>query len=270
MAVWCDFHVHSDVSDGAFPPVDVVDLVADQGVRVLALTYHDSTAGHAAARRRADERGVSFVGGIEMTAYAGGRIVHVLGLGVSEGHASMERANASAMRVWEANQRRWLRALEREGQDVSESEVLAGAPLRLPVLIERLCRRGVDDGDPRRCHERFKRFFGALDDDAYRELPSPAEAAAVIRETGGIAVLAHPARLNDDRLAESLAADLDGIEALYAPYEPRDRDRLLALANRLGKLHSCGSDFHGHFEATYENPRFEAPRALLERLGVPL
>ena len=268
--MWCDFHVHSDVSDGAFPPAAVVDIVADQGVRVLALTDHDSTTGHAAARRRARERGVSFVGGIEMTAYAGGRVVHVLGLGISDGHASLERANATAMGVWEANQRRWIHSLEREGHDVPESEVLAGAPLRLPALIERLCRRGVDGGDPRRCHERFKRFFGALGDDAYGDLPSPAAAAQVIREAGGIAVLAHPARLNDDDLAESLARDLDGIEALYAPYERRDRDRLVALAERLGKLYSCGSDFHGHFEAKYENPRFEAPRALLERLGLPI
>ena len=266
--MWCDLHLHSDLSDGAFPPARVVDLVADAGVGLLALTDHDTTAGHEAARSRAFERRVTFVGGIEMTTYSHGKVVHVLGLGVRDGDPAVERCNAVAMRVWEANERRWVRALEREGHGITEAMILPDGPLLLPALVERLCRHGIDGGDPVRCHERFKRFFGALGQEAYGDLASPAIAAEAIRHAGGVSILAHPARLDDDGLAELLADELDGIEALYAKYSTEEREALIALASRLRKPYSCGSDYHGFFEAAYVNPRFEPPRELLERLGV--
>ncbi len=266
--MWCDFHLHSDRSDGAHPPADVMDMAADAGVRILALTDHDTTDGLREARERALERGLAFVNGIEMTAYASGRVVHVLGLGIREDDAVLARANAVAMRVWENNERRWLRALQAEGFAVSEASVLADAPVRLPVLIERLCLAGVDAGDPGRCYERFKRFFAALGDAAYADLPSPARAALIIRGAGGVAALAHPARLEDAGLATELAGDVDAIEAVYAHYSESERSSLVALARRLGKLHTCGSDFHGHFGREYVNPRFAAPPELLMRLGI--
>jgi hypothetical protein len=95
--MWCDFHLHSDHSDGEFPPTKVVDIVADAGIGVMALTDHDTTAGHDEARARATARGLTFVGGIEMTAYAAPEVVHVLGLGVSTHDAGLARANAIAM-----------------------------------------------------------------------------------------------------------------------------------------------------------------------------
>ena len=266
--MWCDFHLHSDCSDGEFPPARVVDVVADAGVGALALTDHDTTSGHAAARERARARGVTFVGGIEMTAYAAGQVVHVLGLGVATDDTGLAKANALAMDVWSDNQRRWVEALAAEGADVSVGRDIADRPLRLPVLIERLCRRGVDGGDPGACYVRFKAFFAALPASAYARLPSPAAAARVVRDAGGVAILAHPERVRGDGLPSMLLGDVDGIEALYAPYEPSARETLRALALERGKLYSCGSDYHGYFNGAYVNPRFEAPAELLTRLGL--
>jgi len=266
--MWCDLHLHSHHSDGEFAPAAVIDMAADAGVELASLTDHDTTAGLAEAAAHAAARGMRFVGGIEMTAYAYGRVVHVLGLGISAGSPALESANRIAMDVWGSNQRRWVRSLAATSGAVSEAGILGEEHVRLPVLIERLCRAGVDDGDPRRCYERFKRFFAELDAEAYAPLRSPAATASAIRAAGGIAILAHPARLEADGLAEQLLADLDGIEAMYAPYEPPARDALLALARRHGKLHSCGSDYHGFFSGPYVNPRFAAPRDLLDRLAV--
>jgi 3',5'-nucleoside bisphosphate phosphatase len=264
--MWCDFHLHSDHSDGEFPPTRVVDIVADAGIGVMALTDHDTTAGHEEARARATARGLTFVGGIEMTAYAAPEVVHVLGLGVSTHDAGLARANAIAMDVWSDNQRRWVKSLQAAGSDVSVDREVADAPVRLPVLIERLCSRGVDDGDPGRCYARFKEFFAALPPESYARLPSPAGAAAVIRAAGGVAILAHPERLRSGGLVDRLLDDVDGIEALYAPYEPSAREALRQLAVSHAKLYSCGSDYHGYFNGTYVNPHFEAQPDLLSRL----
>ncbi|HME82483.1 MAG TPA: PHP domain-containing protein [Candidatus Eremiobacteraceae bacterium] len=263
----CDLHLHSDRSDGELPPEAVVDTVASAGVGVMALTDHDTTSGHVPARRRAAERGVRFIGGIEMTTYAAGRVVHVLGLDVADDDDGLDYANALAQRVFGANQRRWIEALADQGHGVDWRRDFPDAPVRLPVLIERLCLRGYVDGDPRRCHAAFKDFFGALPAAAFAELPTPAQGAAVIRAAGGIALLAHPAELVDDGYADGLIDELDGLEAMYLRYDADRRSELCSLARRRGKLYSCGSDWHGWFQGAYVNPNFEAPPDLLARFS---
>src|SRR5260370_4594876 len=103
----CDAHLHSDRSDGELSAAALVDTVADAGIGVMALTDHDTTAGHEAARHRAHERGVRFVGGIEMTTYDARRVVHVLGLSVADRNEELARANGIANGVFGVNQRRW-------------------------------------------------------------------------------------------------------------------------------------------------------------------
>ena len=264
----CDLHLHSHHSDGEFPPARVVDMVADAGVSLIALTDHDTTAGYEEARERATERGIMTISGIEMTAYANGRIVHVLGYGIDPSSDALDRRNGVALDVWADNTLAWVSALEGEGFDLRVHEVLSNPHVRLPVLIERLCARGVDDGDVGRCYARFKEFFAGLGPEAYSRLPSPGVAAQSIRDAGGISILAHPDRVGSDGVVEALLADVDGIEALYSRYSRSEQNSLKRLADVHDKIYTCGSDYHGYFNGDYVNPRFEAPRALLERLSL--
>lgn len=263
----CDLHLHSHFSDGELSPAALVDTVTDAGVELLALTDHDTTAGHAEARRRADERGVRFIGGIEMTTFGGDRVAHVLGLGVDGDNADLAYANRVADAVWAANQQRWIETLEGEGVDISWQRDFGGKVARLPMLIERLCRRGYANGEPRACHAAFHAFFAALPPAAYAALPSPAQAGAIVRGAGGVAFLAHPAGLVDAGLAQRWLDELDGLEAFYLRYDPDRRSELCGLALRRGKLYSCGSDWHGYFQGAYVNPNFEAPPELVARFA---
>ena len=263
-----DFHLHSRHSDGRLDPASLIDLVADAGVHVAALTDHDTTDGHVAAERRARERGIRFIPGIEMTAYARGRVIHVLGLGVDGASAALQAVNDVARATWDANQRLWVDALARDGAKVAFERDFADHPVRLPVLIERLCLRGIDDGDPVAVHARFRAYFAALPAGAYERLPSPSVAARTIRQAGGVALLAHPDGLREAGLIESLLAECDGLEAMYLPYSDAQRSALRAIADAHGKLYSCGSDYHGYFTTEYSPPSWDAPRQLLDRLGV--
>ena len=87
-----DLHLHSHHSDGELSPAALVDVVADAGVAIMALTDHDTTAGHVEAGARCDQRGIVFVPGIEMTTYAMNRVIHVLGLGIRLRDPGIERA----------------------------------------------------------------------------------------------------------------------------------------------------------------------------------
>ena len=263
-----DFHLHSDQSDGELSPSALVDVVADAGIAIMALTDHDTTAGHDRARARCAERGIAFVGGVEMTTYAMDRVIHVLGLGVRTDDAALARAGATAQANFAENQRAWVDALTANGAPISWECDFPDGAVRLPALIERLCLRGFEDGDPQRVHARFRAFFRALPRAAYAALPSPAGAAAVIREAGGVAMLAHPYRIADDDSWQAMLDGMDGLEAMYAAYVPAQRDALREIARANGLLYSCGSDYHGHFFGPYQNPRFEAPPALLARLGI--
>jgi 3',5'-nucleoside bisphosphate phosphatase len=261
----CDLHLHSHHSDGERSPSALIDAVADAGVAFAALTDHDTVAGHEEARRRAAQRGIRFIGGIEMTTYDAGRVVHVLGLNVAGADEDLAFANRTARDVWDANQRRWIEALRAQA-DVDWERDFSDHPVRLPVLVERLCQRGYADGDPQRVHAAFRAFFATLPPEAYAPLPSPVQAAAIVRAAGGLAFLAHPAELVDDGVAQRWLEELDGLEAMYLRYEPDRRSELCGLALRRGKLYSCGSDWHGWFQGPYVNPNFEAPPELLERL----
>lgn len=263
-----DFHLHSRHSDGRLDPATLIDLVADAGVHVAALTDHDTTDGHAAAAQRARERGIRFIPGIEMTAYAHGRVVHVLGLGVDGASDELRAVNDGARATWDANQRLWVESLARDGAKVAFERDFPDHPVRLPLLIERLCLRGVDDGDPVAVHARFRAFFAALPAAAYERLPSPSAAATTIRQAGGVALLAHPDGLREAGLIESLLDRCDGLEAMYLPYSEAQRSALRAIADACGKLYSCGSDYHGYFTTEYRAPSWDAPRELLQRLGV--
>ncbi len=262
----CDLHLHSDRSDGELATEALIDTVAAAGVGLVALTDHDTTAGHAAAAQRASERGIRFVGGVEMTTFGGGRVVHVLGIGVATDDKELAFANGVASRVFGENQRRWIEALESQGAPIRWDRDFPDAPVRLPVLIERLCLRGFTDGDPQRCHAAFREFFAALPPEAYGDLPTPGQAGAIVRAAGGVAFLAHPAELVDAGVASRWLDELDGLEAMYLRYGDDRRSQLRELALRRGKLYSCGSDWHGWFQGPYVNPNFEAPPELLARL----
>jgi 3',5'-nucleoside bisphosphate phosphatase len=263
-----DFHLHSDQSDGELSPSALVDVVADAGVAIMALTDHDTTAGHDRARARCAERGIAFVGGIEMTTYAMDRVIHVLGLGVRTGDDALARAGAAAQANFAENQQAWVEALAAQGAPVLWERDFPDGAVRLPALIERLCKRGFEGGDPQRVHARFREYFRALPRTAYAPLPAPADAAALIREAGGVAILAHPYRIAEDESWHAMLGGMDGLEAMYGAYVPAQRNALREIARAQNLLYSCGSDYHGHFFGPYQNPGFEAPPALLARLGI--
>ncbi len=140
----CDLHLHSHHSDGERSPSALIDLVADAGVAFAALTDHDTVAGHEEARRRAGERGVRFIGGIEMTTYDAGRVVHVLGLNVDGADEDLAFANRTARDVWDANQRRWVEALHAQRVDIDwaarfRRSSRAAARARRATVPARLC-----------------------------------------------------------------------------------------------------------------------------------
>lgn len=242
-----DLHTHTTASDGTLMPPELVRLAVTQGVRVLAITDHDSTDGLAAAEDEASRHpGMTIVPGLEINCDVEGGEVHVLGYLVDHGaewfqHFLREQRAERVARVHRIAER-----LGQLGMPIDPAEVFAivkeGSPGR-PHVAQVM----VDRGYVRSVREAFDRYLRA-NGPAHvpRKRLAPADAVAVIRRAHGVPVLAHPGLANrDTMIPELVAAGLMGIEAHYAEHSAGQTQRYLELCQTFDLVATGGSDYHG-------------------------
>ena len=243
-----DFHTHSTRSDGVLAPSALVDLAYEHGVRVLALTDHDTLDGIAEAEAAAARHpGLLLVPGVELSCDVPGTEVHILGYFVDRDDAELQRQLESfrAGRIDRAQ--RIVAALDRLGAPIEwerVQEIAGEASVGRPHIAQALLERG----HIATFAEAFDRFIGR-DGPAYAERAKlePAEAIAMIVRARGLAVFAHPGFTKEyQRVAGELAAaGLFGLEAHYKHYDPETVASLVALAERHSLFALGGSDYHG-------------------------
>jgi hypothetical protein len=244
-----DLHAHTTASDGTYTPAELVHEAARRGVRVLAVTDHDSVDAVTPARVAAREHPpLEIVPGIEINTDDPGGEVHILGYFVDHEAAWFlellrEFRDERAARVHRIAER--LTAL---GHPIDAEEVFAlvqeGSAGR-PHIAQIMVRRGYV-GTVR---EAFDRFL-ATGKPAYvphRKVGSR-EACEIIRRAGGLAVVAHPVFHDDpEAMLRALAATglLDGVECYYAEHSPEQTAQFIGLCRQLDLVPTGGSDFHG-------------------------
>jgi 3',5'-nucleoside bisphosphate phosphatase len=245
-----DFHTHSHFSDGVLAPAELVERAHARGVSTLALTDHDTTAGLAAARAACEAASMHFVPGVELSANWRGQTIHIVGLEIDERHGGMQ---AHLSRVLERRQARLGEIGERlekrarlPGRELAAAAATCVAPTRL-----HLARLLVARGFARDTQEAFDRWLNRnTPGHVPAEWPALESAMAVLRESGSIAVMAHPHRyrLSAGQLRELTAAFAQqggaALEASMAGMSPNDADRIASLCRRFKLLASMGSDFH--------------------------
>lgn len=262
-----DLHAHSTASDGLLTPAALVRRAAGQGVRVLALTDHDTTAGLAEAQAAADAAGVTLVAGVEMSVNWARRTLHVVGLDFDPANGDLGAALGGLQAVRRDRALRIARRLRGAGvaDSLAGAERLAagGVPGRM-----HFARFLVASGAVRSPQEAFRRYLVRGRVAAVRsEWPPLAEGVAAIRAAGGIPVLAHPTRYGFTRawLRDAVEAFAEaggrGIEVVTGGDGPGDRDSAAALARRFGLRASIGSDFHDPDFPWRELGRLDSPPA---------
>ena len=109
--VLVDLHMHSTASDGWRDPDEVPDLAADQGVRVMALTDHDTVIGIDRAREVAHRRGLGYVPALEVTTYPPNQMRHILAHGVDPHHPALLAMIDRSQAVWRRQIEAWIELL---------------------------------------------------------------------------------------------------------------------------------------------------------------
>lgn len=241
-----DLHTHTTASDGTLAPAALVREAAGRGVRVLAITDHDSTDGLAEALEAAAPLGVAIVPGLEINCDVDRSEVHVLGYFVDY-EAPWFQAFLREQRAERvARIHRLAERLAELGMPIDPEEVFAlvkeGSPGR-PHVARVMVQRGYVKSVP----EAFERYLHAGGPASVpRRRLAPAEAVAVIRRAGGVPVLAHPGVAGRDDLIPGLIdAGLMGIETYYPEHTPAQRRAYLEICRQHDLVPTGGSDYHG-------------------------
>ncbi|HET9861812.1 MAG TPA: PHP domain-containing protein [Steroidobacteraceae bacterium] len=245
-----DFHTHSHFSDGVLTPAQLVERAGERGVRTLALTDHDTTAGLAQARAACEAAGIRFVTGVELSATWRGQTIHIVGLAFDADHARL-RAHLDGVlarrraRLAEIGERLERRA-RLPGRELAAAAGASAAPTRL-----HLARLLVARGQARDTQEAFDRWLNrGTPGHVPAQWPAFEAAMTVLRDSGAIAVLAHPHRyrFSAGQLRELAAAFVQhggaALEASMAGMSPNDAQRIASLCRRFKLRASMGSDFH--------------------------
>jgi predicted metal-dependent phosphoesterase TrpH len=273
MAPTFDLQAHSVHSDGALPAAEVVARAAASGVRLLAVTDHDTVDGVPDALTAAREHGIALSPAAELSAVHGAHEdLHILGYELDVADATLlellEDFRADrGRRIFEMADRLRELGFELDDAPLKDREA-AGKPIGRPHLADAVlahpanARRLSDEGIEGK-NELFPPYLvpGAA---AYvaRSRPTVPDAIRVIHEAGGVAVWAHPFWDLDDpqeglrTLGAFADAGLDGVECFYATHTDEQTRLLHEHATTRGLLRTGSSDFHGP-----EHDRFSAFRA---------
>jgi 3',5'-nucleoside bisphosphate phosphatase len=246
-----DLHSHSTASDGTDPPAEVMRRALAAGLDVIALTDHDTLAGHDEARP-ALPPGLALVPGMELSCRLGGHSVHLLAYHVDPAHAGLTEQLRAITTDRVRRGRDMVAKLRELGVDVTWEQVaaIAGAGV---VARPHIARAMVAAGAIARPEQAFTPEWIGAGGRAYvsRYALDPEEAIRLVSAAGGVSVLAHPGAAErgwviDDAAVERLArAGLGGLEVFHPDHDDAERRRLAGLAAALGLVASGGSDDHG-------------------------
>jgi 3',5'-nucleoside bisphosphate phosphatase len=262
--VRADLHVHSNASDGTDDPAEVMGRAAEAGLDAVALTDHDTIAGHARARRAAPP-GLIVVPGMELSCELDGRSVHLLAYFFDPDYPELaaETSRIRADRVLRAQG--MVGRLNQLGAAVSWDRVAAIAGdsvVGRPHIARAMAEAGVV-AEPA---DAFTKDWIADGGRAYVEKYALGTARAIdlVAAAGGVTVLAHPRagrdwNLSDEQIANMAAAGLAGVEVWHPDHDPAERAALLAHVTALDLVPSGGSDDHGQLTGYRIGSELAAP-----------
>lgn len=246
-----DLHCHSHVSDGVLPPAEVVARAAANGVEVFALTDHDDVAGLAEAQAAADEAGIAFIPGVEISVTWRGHTVHIVGLRIDPLNPLLAKGLDGIRTGRTARAERMSDGLAKIGITGAFQGARAHAVNKQIIGRVHFARWLIEQGHAPDMRTTFKRYLtpghpGYVE----HEWTTLENAVNWIRASGGMAVIAHPGRYAMPARDLHLLFDAfrtlggEGIEVVTGSHHPSEYGKFADLARAFGFKASRGADFH--------------------------
>lgn len=248
MAHTADLHIHTNFSDGADSPEAVVRIAIKKELKCIAITDHDIVDGVEPAMKEAEGTGLDVISGVELSADLNGSDIHILGYCFDVHNTVLKErlrlfCDARVERV-----KKMVKKLQVLGKKISVDDVLSltnsgavGRPHVAQVLL--------NNGYVGNIAEAFNDYI-AVGKPAYvsKFKQSPFEAIELIRQAGGVAVMAHPMDTARDELIPGFVkAGLKGLEVYYPNKTKRVIEFYERIADKHGLIKTGGSDAHGWY-----------------------
>lgn len=256
IAFHADLHCHSTFSDGTLTPSELAQRAGNCGVSLWALTDHDEIAGLPQAQMAAQQQGLDFLTGVEISVSFAHTTVHIVGLGFDAGNAALQQGLHSVRNSRGPRAQEMARGLQAAGIDGAYEGALKY--VGNPALISRthFARYLVEIGACKDTYEVFRHYL-VEGKPGYvpQRWASLQEAVQWIVQAHGVAVIAHPARYNFTPTEEyaffSSFKDYGGqaVEVVTGSHSPHEFPHYADLAQEFGLAASRGSDFHSPKES---------------------
>ena len=255
-----DLHLHTTYSDGRLTPGELIQIAAEQGIGVIAITDHDTVNGIEPALLAVEcFPYVTVIPGVEINTDVHQGEVHILGYFLDYKNQHLLKTLESLRNSRKARAQKMLDKLDELGIHIQWERILEmadGGSVGRPHIAQAL----FEGQHVETLQDAFERYIGR-NGPAYAERSrlSPKEAVELIVKADGLPVIAHPASIKDmDRMIMDLKpSGLVGMEVYYDNYDKATIERLGRLAAKYDLIATGGSDFHG-FEDDHETPLGEA------------
>ena len=246
-----DLHCHSTASDGTLSPTKLVQYAATKGIKILALTDHDTTAGIEEARIEAKKQNIQLINGAEISIVWQKTTVHIVALGFDSQNKMLLNGLDKIRTFRQQRAQRMSDKLAKEGIKGAYNAVLEMSKGGL-ITRPHFARFLIKGGYAKDMNHAFKNFI-TLGKPGYvqGEWATLEEVLEWIKDAKGQAIIAHPARYKMTRTKLiKLINDFKqqggvGMEVVSGSHSKDDVFNMAALANKYQLLASVGSDFHG-------------------------
>lgn len=241
-----DLHTHSDQSDGRLSPKDLVEYASDQGLKIMAITDHDTIDGYEEALEASDALEIEVLPGIELTTLFNGNETHLLAYCFDPRDSDLLRL-IDRHKLARVERAKWIvERLTEKGLELSIGEVRAeanGSNIGRPHIASVLVGKGY-------VAEKKEAFVRYLSDQQLGPIKSNyssvAETIGAVKKAGGVTVLAHPGTAYSEAdLEQLLDVGIDGVEVVHPSHDYELQKRYERFAEENGLLMTGGSDYHG-------------------------
>jgi len=265
---FADLHLHTVYSDGTYTPQELVKESKKVGLSAIAVVDHDTIDGISPTIDAGRLEGLEVLSGIELSAEYLGKEIHILGYLIDHESPQLKiqldrLKNNRIERIYKI-----ITRLKEETGVVLNPEAVfeignKGAISRLHVASAM-----VKEGLVGSISEAFQRYIGDRCPGYVLGFKfTPKQAIKLIKDLGGIPVLAHPYIIhNDDLILEFVKEGIMGLEVYYPEHTQSMINFYTDLCHKNNLLFTGGSDCHGLTKPEVRIGSVKIPYEMVDRL----